>query len=310
LPLQPLNILFLGGAKRVSMAERFISAGKRLSLDVHLFSYELNDEVPIREIATIIQGGYWHDDKTLDHIKSAIRDNSINILIPFVDPATILASQIDSCFVAASSEDVSSLFFDKKLAQEWFIQNGFNVPAFNGTFPALAKPVYGSASNNIRVLYDQTETDAFFLRHSDKDYLLQKQLVGEEYSVDCYVEKDGSIIAIVPRIRLQVAGGEVTKTQTVEFPELVDLSEKIIRKSSLTGPVCIQFIKEAQTGEIYVIEVNPRFGGGVIASIEAGADMPFFLLNEYLGNKNQPVTDWQRGLLMMRAHREYFKTKN
>lgn len=312
--MQQVKILFLGGAKRVSIAERFIDAGRRLELDIKLFSYELTDEVPVRELATIIKGKYWTDTDVLEHITSVCQENEIDILIPFVDPATILAPQISGalpgCFIPSSSESLSRMFYDKREAQSWFEENDIDVPYFTGSFPAIAKPVHGSASNGLRVLYDKSETDQFFQRHMETDFLMQRLITGEEYSVDCYVEQSGKIIAIVPRIRLQVAGGEVIKSQTVNEPGLISITEEIIRRSGLTGPLCIQFIKEAETGKLFAIEVNPRFGGGVLASIEAGADMPFYLLNEYLGNKNKPCTDWQAGVLMMRAHREFFKKGN
>uniref|UniRef100_UPI0025CFFA67 ATP-grasp domain-containing protein n=1 Tax=uncultured Clostridium sp. TaxID=59620 RepID=UPI0025CFFA67 len=37
------------------------------------------------------------------------------------------------------------------------------------------------------------------------------------------------------------------------------------------GPLTIQFIK-TYSDEIYLIEINPRFGGGVPLSFECGAD--------------------------------------
>lgn len=288
-----------------------MEAGTRLNLDIRIFSYELSDEVPIREIATIIESRRWTDSDALEHIISVTKANDIHIIIPFVDPATILISRakvrLQNVFVPGASEKVCSLFYDKNEAQRWFETNGFTVPVFSGSFPAIAKPVFGSASNGVRVLHSQEETDLFFLRHSTTEFLLQRFVEGEEFSVDCYVQANGNIIAIVPRLRIQVAGGEVIKTRTVNDPELVSLSESTLKKSGLTGPACIQFIREKETGELFVMEVNPRFGGGVIASIEAGADMPYFLLNEYLGNKNNAVKNWQSGLLMMRAHREFFK---
>ena len=42
---QAVNILMLGGAKRVSMARMLKDAGSRMGLDVELFSYELTPEV-------------------------------------------------------------------------------------------------------------------------------------------------------------------------------------------------------------------------------------------------------------------------
>ena len=58
---QAVNIMFLGGAKRVSMGRMLIAAGAQLGMEVNLFSYELSREVPVAEIATVIIGRRWND---------------------------------------------------------------------------------------------------------------------------------------------------------------------------------------------------------------------------------------------------------
>lgn len=54
---QAVNILFLGGAKRVSMARMFQASGERLGLDVNIFSYELSPEAPIAGWLLSFPGG-------------------------------------------------------------------------------------------------------------------------------------------------------------------------------------------------------------------------------------------------------------
>ena len=53
-----INILFLGGAKRVSLAEKFIQEGKELNKNITIFSYELDDNVPISFVGKIIIGRF------------------------------------------------------------------------------------------------------------------------------------------------------------------------------------------------------------------------------------------------------------
>ncbi len=69
------------------------------------------------------------------------------------------------------------------------------------------------------------------------------------------------------------------------------------------GPITLQAIEGA--GDPWFIEINPRFGGGVILSIEAGADYPRLLIREALGRPVEPV-EWREGVLMTRAFREVF----
>ena len=54
------------------------------------------------------------------------------------------------------------------------------------------------------------------------------------------------------------------------------------------------------------MEINPRLGSGVVASIEAGADVCLNILNEYLEIPNDFNYSWKENLLMVRAYREFY----
>ena len=66
----------------------------------------------------------------------------------------------------------------------------------------------------------------------------------------------------------------------------------------------LQFIKDMDNGKAYVMEINTRFGGGVITSIEAGADTPSFVLKEFLGQGLTICQDWKPETLMTRYFKE------
>ena len=72
---QAVNILMLGGAKRVSMARMIKRAGTRLGMAVNLFSYELTSEVPIAQVATVVKGLRWNDPYIMDHLHTVVEEN-------------------------------------------------------------------------------------------------------------------------------------------------------------------------------------------------------------------------------------------
>ena len=55
-----INILFLGGAKRVSFGRKLIEAGRELDMDVRIYSYELEPEVPVALVGGVIIGRKWN----------------------------------------------------------------------------------------------------------------------------------------------------------------------------------------------------------------------------------------------------------
>ena len=306
-----VNVLFLGGAKRVSFAEHLIKAGKRLGIELSVFSYELDDKVPLASVGTVLRGKKWIDADLFSDLQNKISKNNISMVLPFVDPAIEVAEQLKErnkkLYVPICGKDICHIMFDKVLSERWFIEKGIPVPPSytdfaNLNFPVIIKPRRGSASKGIRVIEDTEEFDKL----EDKDnYVIQQYIADrEEYTVDCYVTTKGKVISIVPRIRLQVAGGEVVNSETRRDEELIKISEKVLRSGDFRGPVTIQYLRDKQTRVTYIMEINPRLGGGVITSIEAGADISEFILRDYKGEDLLPCNEWKDGTLMTRYFKE------
>lgn len=309
--MKKVNVLFLGGAKRVSLAEHLIKAGKKLGLDISIFSYELDERVPLAAVGTILKGKKWNDVDLFTDLHSQIIKNDIAIVLPFVDPAIevaeILKAGNKKLFIPTCGKDICHIMFDKVLSEKWFIDNNLPIPPSYSkddklNFPVIVKPRRGSASKGILVIEDEEQWDK--LENKD-NYVIQQYIADrEEYTVDCYVSTSGKIISIVPRLRIQTAGGEVMNSETKRDQNLIALSENVLKSGDFKGPVTIQFLRDKRTGANYLMEINPRLGGGVITSIEAGADITEFILRDYLGEELQPCNDWKDRTLMTRYFKE------
>jgi carbamoyl-phosphate synthase large subunit len=66
-----------------------------------------------------------------------------------------------------------------------------------------------------------------------------------------------------------------------------NLCKNTAQTLGIRGPSCIQ-LKESNNGELKIIEINPRFGGGTIFTTLAGANFPAMLL-ELVSNNNNLV---------------------
>lgn len=307
-----INILFLGGAKRVSLAEHFIKAGEELGQKINIFSYELSEKCPIASIGTVIIGKKWRDEDLYEHLLTTIRDYDINIVLPSVDPAIGVASRLKEMvdkgvFIPISDTNVCDIMFDKRSSEKWFIENGIPIPKSYSiqdtlSYPVFIKPRNGSASKGLEIIHSEDEWE----KVENKDnYVIQNYIQNKiEFTVDCYISQDGKVISVVPRERIAVAGGEVISSQTLSDKQLDKVTRYVLSKGIFRGPVNIQYIKDKDSGEVYVMEINPRFGGGVITSIEAGANTPLFVLKEYLKQPLQECIDWKPGTLMTRYFKE------
>lgn len=308
--INELNILFLGGAKRVSLAEYFKKSALSRNINLSIFSYELSTRVPISSVARVITGLKWTDENLLPHLQEIIKANNIQMVIPFLDTFMEAASRLKLYFpqlyIPCCNENICQITFDKILLAKWFEKNKIPAPkTFKRDlleFPVILKPRKGSASKGIRILTNQEEFDKV---ENPDDYLIQEYIPENiEYTVDCFISGQQEILFAVPRIRLETAGGEVVNSITTRDEEIIELSGRILQSDQFTGPVTIQFIRDLKKDQLYAMEINPRLGGGVIASIAAGADLPGLMIDEYSGVPIAPVNDWKDNTLMTRYFKE------
>lgn len=308
--MKKINIMMLGGARRVSMAELFKRSGERIGREVNIISYELMEQVPIALVAKVVVGLRWTDPKVVADIVRVAKENEVDILLPFVDGAIEIASKVKEylpdVFIPVSGFEINKAMFDKVEAAKTFEKAGIPIPktytALNAEIPAIAKPRKGSASRGIKIFHTMDE-----LMHMENfgDYLVQEYIENkEEYTVDCYVSQKGEILTVVPRSRLEVMGGEVTRTITCRNSQLDRLSRRVLESFELRGPVTLQFLHDLDRDRYLLMEVNPRLGGGVVCSIYAGAPITDYILDESRGITLKPCDDWAYNTLMARYQKE------
>ncbi len=173
-------------------------------------------------------------------------------------------------------------------------------------FPAFIKPRYGSMSKGARRLNSPVDITKSEL---SKDFIVQELLTGPEFTVSTYVNRQGKCIVEVPRERIEVRGGEVSKARTVRFDAVEKLARETVESlPGAFGPLNVQIMFTDQ-GEPCVVEVNARFGGGDPLAWAAGADIPTWLFREtLLGEGVTRFEDWEEGVLMTRFDQAVFKS--
>lgn len=292
--MNTLTFLFLGGAKRVSMARLLTRAAQTDGREARIVSYELDRACPIAAVASdTVEGLRWSDPDIFDHIDDTVVRFGVDVILPFVDGAVGVAAEYAAryphrgVFVPAPPRALADTMFDKVAAAELLERKGLPIPpTYRPGDPCLrliAKPRFGSASkgiveiNSLRKLYE-------FQGREDR-YLIQERIDNrEEISVDCYVEvATGRIVGVSPRIRLETSGGEAVRTVTVDSPEAAALARRAIEETGLRGAVTVQIIRDLDNDRYMIMEINPRLGGGAVASVYAGFNIPSAIVQDALG---------------------------
>jgi carbamoyl-phosphate synthase large subunit len=311
--MKSLNILFLGASKRVSLIERFIQSSIELGIKLAIYSCEKElDFYPISHLATILKGPKFISNDFQRWLKETIKNQDIHIIIPNMDSATValseyaLSNNAKNVWPVVSSYELCYCLNNKKLANKFFLDNNLPIPSNRQHFfPKIAKPLYGFGSKGILILENEKEYKSLFEKNSASQYVIQDYINGQETTVDFYMSPKKGLIGYVLRDRKEVSDGEVMVCTTRQ-PDRIEeeLIKKITNIAGWVGCITIQYIRD-QIGNLYLLEINPRFGGGATCSIEAGLGMPNYILCEYL-NLNFESPKSLKSLKMTRARRDFF----
>ena len=172
----------------------------------------------------------------------------------------------------------------------------------NSSCKFIIKPRWGSAS--IGIEYPQNETElvqqysickkklmnSVLNKISSTDYdmciLLQKKLTGQEYGMDVINNLDAKFEAVLIRKKIAMRSGETDKAETIHDKRLSQIGMEIGQKLKHIGILdCDLFI---ENNCIYLLEMNPRFGGGYPFMHFAGANYPLALVEWLKGNNTPP----------------------
>lgn len=290
------NILLVGAGRRNSLAELFIQNG------FNIYSYEFDEVCPIQNVATILKGKKWTDKDIKNDISKYVDDLNIKLVIPLQDQAIPIVYGIKNAI--CSTFESSKICFDKILFEEFMLQNFPEIyPSPDSASKIIKKYRFGYGSNDIEILDNKN-----FI--TDENYVYQSLKVGDEYTVDAYFDKDSNFINACSRLRLRTAGGEVLDSLTKENKKLINFTKKVGEKLKLIGPTCFQYIVEKNN--IFLFEINARFGGGSTLSIHSGLNMIEMLKKEYVENEKIYKKDYlvKYNILMRRAFRDFYYELN
>jgi len=317
-----LRILFTCVGRRIELLDAFRDAARSLRVTLTLFGTDRNFSAPamhrLDEPRIIPRIG---DPRHIPELLRLIEDERIDVVIPLIDSDLLALSQSADriaalgCTPLISDERVIRICSDKLLTFETLKSAGVDTPETwtaqqaltdrQHRFPLFIKPRAGSAGKGLFRVNDAEELR--FLLKRNPESVVQAFVEGEEYTLDVYTGLDGVPRCAVPRKRLEVRTGEVSKGMIVKDPAIIDVGKRVIKVlGGCRGVVTVQCMVTPQN-RIRVIEVNPRFGGGAPLSIQAGADFPRWIMAEALGRRiRTDYESYQDRLTMLRYDQSVF----
>jgi carbamoyl-phosphate synthase large subunit len=303
------------------------SAGRRVEL-VRSFQVELKKKFPSSKVYTAEANPEWSSacrisdeyftiprvdhENYIDSILDLCLKKEVKVVIPTIDTELLVLSSAKNIFllnniqVVVSDLDLISKCRDKRLTNSLFNELNITMPKAvdkeNPSFPLFIKPYDGSLSKDIYLINCKEEFTGSFLKNPKlmfMEYINPKDF--HEYTIDAYYDKNSNLRCLVPRRRIEIRGGEVSKGKTEKLNFYNILKDKLSFIKGAKGCLTFQFFIGKETEEIIGIEINPRFGGGFPLSYASGANYPEYIILEYM--MYEPITfndNWVENKVMLR----------
>jgi len=83
-------------------------------------------------------------------------------------------------------------------------------------------------------------------------------------------------------VELDPIGGPSMMACKFYDPELASLGRRIVEHLEWTGPIMVEFRRESESGDYYVMEINPKFWGSIDLPVSLGYHFPVALAKYYL----------------------------
>lgn len=218
-------------------------------------------------------------------LQRIVKERHIDAIYPAMDTVITMTKKHEEelgCKVIAPDADTTEICLSKKLTYEK-LQGVVNIPKIynpsdieDSEFPVFAKPIVGYSAKGTKKLNSQEEVNAYL--EGKDNMLVVEYLPGEEFTVDCFTNKDGNLLYCGARKRNRVSNGISVNTYFAEEQkEFEELAQKINSVIKFRGAWFYQ-VKRNKNGQLTLLEIAARLGGSSLLSRAVGVNFALLTL--------------------------------
>lgn len=255
------------------------------------------------------QEGYW------DSLIAICRKEDIHLVLPLQEEELLLIAQNKERFQEIGVIPIVSDYEKVLLCKDKYALNcrleELGISAVPTTLAreflkqtetvgeVFVKPRFGAGSINTFAVHSRRLLEVL-VEETEEELIVQPSIKGKEYGVDVYVDLISSeIITCFCKEKLRMRAGETEKSLSVINLQVEELVGKAVLALGLQGPIDVDVME--QDGKYYILEINPRFGGGYPHAYACGVSFPDYLVQNGVG-ENNPVkrNEYPEGILAMK----------
>ncbi len=165
----------------------------------------------------------------------------------------------------------------------------------------IAKPRIGAGSKGLLYIPKQSTTEWENHWNQFGPMLIQERIPshGIAYGVSLLMDQKGECVAQFVHQRRQQyppSGGPSTDRQSVQAPELVQMSIQLLKSLKWKGVAMVEWKTDPRDKITKLMEINPRFWGSLELAVRSGMNFPKLYVQAALGEKLDHHVDYKLGV--------------
>lgn len=227
-----------------------------------------------------------HEAGWIEKLNQVVADNSIDYIFPAYDDiivalvqheerikARIVSSPLETCLITRSKSETY-----RHLASFLPVPALFADIDTVDRYPVFVKPDKGQGSEDTHLIKSREELTQ--LLQEKKERIVTEYLPGEEYTVDCFSDRESGLLYCSGRERVRTKSGISMSSRIMAHQEIfVDYAKIISSRLSFHGAWFFQ-VKKDRDGICKLLEIAPRIAGTMALHRVQGVNFPLLSIYE------------------------------
>lgn len=235
---------------------------------------------------------FYSEPGFVDYLNKIIKRYALDYIYPAHDAVQYFLmeheKEIRAKIVSTAKETVEicrskkrTYCYLRERGESWFLPEEYYSVEEVSKFPVFVKPAVGQGSSGAERIDDK---EALLRKLTgEKEMVICEFLPGEEYTVDCFTDKDGRLRFVSIRNRERIRLGISVHSRVLPLNESVKrIAETLNRNFEFNGAWFFQ-LKKNIDDEYRLMEVSPRIPGTVGVTRNKGVNFPLLTLYNMWG---------------------------
>lgn len=233
---------------------------------------------------------YVTEPGLIDSLNACVDEHHIDYIFPAMDSVMLALSErrdeLHATLLTSPEETVrvcrSKALTYERLRSCHFVPRTFPDADSVTVYPVLVKPSVGQGSQGVAKVEDAEELRCL-LAERDEEQVICEYLPGEEYTVDCFTDRHGTLRYCKARVRYRVRNGISVSTWTIDDrPEVRAIAEEINGMLRFRGVWFFQLRRDWE-GKLKLLECATRVAGTMCADRALGVNLPLLTVLDAMG---------------------------